>query len=303
MKKLISILALALCFCMVSTVGAQVVASQYSAKMAVSGYDTVAQSFVLEEDEFVQSIRAVVFSRYHSVDHPATLTILSGDGPYGGVIHRHSVRMKSLNKFYSEDVLQNSTSYGIEIMWGEVQENINSSEWGFDDLATTFEVGLFLPAGQYTFMFNLEDDDDSYTINSVDWVTSFTNCNELGGGCYEPYILNPYEGGRHYQGFNLMLHSHPDRDMGFEINRGEDISTSLPEPKPELSIRIVDGVLLVPSDWAGSTLSVTDAIGRQVASFATLRGEEAIQLVRDQVAILTLISTRGERHTTKVLVR
>ncbi len=301
MKKLISILALALCFCMVSTVGAQVVASQYSAKLAINGYDTVAQSFVLEEDEFVQSIRAVVFSRYHSVDHPATLTILSGDGPYGEVLHQHSVMMKSLNKFYSEDVLQNSTSYGIEMMWAEVQGNIDSSGWGFDELATTFEVGVFLPAGQYTFMFNLEDDGGAYTINSIDWVTSFTNCNEWP--CSAPYVLNPFESGRHYQGFNLMLHSNPDRDLAFEINRRYDISTSLPEPKPELSIRIVDGVLLVPSDWAGSTLSVTDAIGRQVASFATLRGGEAIQLVRDQVAILTLISTRGERHTTKVFVQ
>ncbi|MEZ4211207.1 MAG: hypothetical protein R3B39_02880 [Candidatus Paceibacterota bacterium] len=223
------------------------------------------------------------------------------DEPFGEVLWTSNVEYKGLSSFLPDaSLLEGSPTVLFSSYWNDlVISPVVYGDMSYRDIATTFPVNQSFEAGQIFVVLEL---DDYSSIDHTPVFSTFVNC--PGPWC-ENHI-DPYEGGDmisdnihslfpHHNGYSV--------DLPFEVVLGGDISTSLPELKAELSIRIVDGVLLVPSDWAGSTLSVTDAIGRQVASFATLRGEEAIQLVRDQVVILTLILPRGERHTTKVFVQ
>ncbi|MDQ5953128.1 MAG: hypothetical protein QG551_356, partial [Patescibacteria group bacterium] len=154
MKKLITIMFMALCFCMVPRVSAQdeyTTIGQTSALMNHDGFDTVAQSFTLDESSYVQMFRLVVFSRLHATDHPGTLTVVEGDGPRGPVVFTLPILVKGLNKFFPESMLDTLTPVEMEMLWTyDIQSQIDSGDIGFEDLETDFPVGEMLPAGQYT---------------------------------------------------------------------------------------------------------------------------------------------------------
>lgn len=300
MKKLIHISML--CFCMAFSVftyaqdNATTSIGQYSAKLAHSGYDTVAQSFLLEEEAFIESFRLVVFSRYNVADHPGVLSVIEGDGPYGDIVFQVPVLVKTLNKFFEEETLQNLTSTEIEYLWGDLQSSIDSEETVFEDMATTFPIGRQLPSGEYTVMVSL---DTSVTSSSgLRWITSFTNC--YSWPCSSPYNVDPYPNGTHYSGLDMMLLQNDARDMAFEVKLRQDVTTAISEQDEKLSLTISDGELVVPNDWAGGSLLVTDVLGREHASLSVLYGKERVSLPKDQVAIVSVLFQDGERRTAKV---
>lgn len=267
---------------------------QYSAKLAHSGYDTVAQSFLLEETSFVNSFRLVVFSRYNTTDHPATLSVLEGDGPYGNIVFQETLNVKSLNKFFSEDTLASLTSNSqMEYMWVEVQNLIDSDVLGFDQMATDFNVGQYFPAGQYTVMVTL----DTNIVNPFGyrWITSFTNC--YNWPCASPYNIDPYPNGTHYWGADLLGLQSNARDMAFEVNAREaGVSTNV----SDISNFFQGNVLTVPDDLSGSALFVHDVAGRELVSVASLVGGQQVQVPANQVVVVDIVSKEGVRKTTKL---
>lgn len=295
MKKLLTFLTLSFVFTL--QVNAQndfEPIGQYSAKLAHSGYDTVGQSFLLQESAYVENCRLVVFSRYSLFDHPAILSILEGDGPYGQVISQRAILVRGVNKFFSEDTLSSLTSaMQIENLWTELQISIDSGVLGFDELATTFPIGDYLPAGQYTLMVSL--DTTIVSAFGYRWITSFTNC--YNWPCASPYNIDPYPNGTHYWGLDMLLLQNDERDMAFEVNlRRQDISTNI----SEVSGYFQANTLTVPEDWVGSSLSVYDVAGREMLSLYSLRTGQQVSVPANQVVLLSLTSRTGVRKTVKV---
>lgn len=304
MKQLIPILAL--CFCMVQNTFAQddgtVSIGQYSAKLAHSGYDTVAQSFLLEESAFVESFRLSVFSRYSAVDHPGVLSVIEGDGPYGEVVFQVPILVKSLNKFFPEEELETLTIPEIESLWAyEIQGSIDSEERGFEEMSTTFTIGRHLPSGEYTVMVSL---DTSITHLGHRWITSFTNCYDWP--CANPYNVDPYSDGTFYGGINLVGLQIDERDMAFEVRFRPEITTSVGQSSgfSELKLPMRDGVVTIPDAFAGWHLLITDLIGRELVAVPSLVGGQSVNVesMINQVVIVRLLSKEAQRKTAKILV-
>ena len=303
MKKLISMMMfMALCFCMVPRVVAQsgyTSIGQTSALVSHSLYDTTAQSFTLDESSYVQMFRLVVFSRYHTTDHPGTLTVVKGDGPRGDtVMFELPILVKSLNKFFPESMLDTISLVEMEILWQyDIQSQIDSGDMGFEDLETDFPVGEMLPAGQYTVVVAL----DTTVTNSFGYrsVMSFTNCYDYP--CAPPFNTNPYVGGSHY--FGNQLFTDPDRDMAFQVRiLVENISTNVFEQVEErLALpSIYDGVMTAPASWSGQTLHLYDATGRELYNKLILGGE----MITIPTILLVVVSleSKTSRLTTKLIL-
>jgi len=263
---------------------------QYDAKLAVSGGDSTAQSFLFVGGS-LDSISIPVFSRYHPTDHAATLFVLDGDGVNGTVLHSQATTVKGLNKFYSEASLDTLSISELEVLWVQVQDSIDSGQFKFVDLATTFSVGQYFSSGSLTFLVVL---DSSVSSNGYRWVTAFANC--FSSFC-SPIVNNPYPNGIMYWGTNGSFGPKDlNADMAFEVFWHSTVGIK------KFEIPIQNGVLNVPLSWRGATLGIYDLSGRTLLLPSIVSFGQEFALPKNQVIFLRLVH-QGRTKTIKLLIR
>lgn len=292
MKKLLVILVLHVC--VASGVFSQNQASfgQYSVKLAMSGHDTAAQSFYFPGG-YLEKFRLAVVSRYNIEDHPATLTIMSGDGPYGSVVYQEDVLVKGINSFFpGADTLEFSSNSSLETFWTNAQNLIDGNVWDFDSMATDFEIGSYFQGGQYTVMVSL----DTNIVNQFGyrWILVYGNC--YTWPCPHPYDINPYLEGVYYQAYGSTTLADDRRDMAFEVVYREDLSTDVGENGTQI-FTVQDGSLIAPEN---GILEIFDSLGRKVDSKSVFSGD-ATPLPIGQMLLVVFTSTKGERQVARLI--
>jgi len=287
MKKLFSLFALTF-FLAVSAFGQEEgrFGSYVTGTIAQSSYDTVAQSFSFPGGR-LETMRVTVFSTVSPVNHPAKLSILSGDGPYGDMVHESLIEVPGLNKFYTPLELNVPNNAGFWSLWTGVSANIDSGLWGFDSLATEYSVDENFPPGTYTLMVTL--DTNVYNQFGRRSITSVINCYLALNHCPPPRVDNPYPDGRHYQS-QYLLQSPSDwqSDMAFEVvhRSGGTFVGGVSANDPY--IRVIDGRLVLQDSFLGASVFITDVIGRQLSPIQVF-GRDAIILPIGQVCVVTVM--------------
>lgn len=318
MKKLIPIVAL--CFCMVPSV---LTYSQESPNtfgntlhlemMHNASIDMIdqsgrflGQSFTLETGSYIESISFAVIEFYSLYGHAGMLTFYA-DEPFGEVLWSSDVEYQGLSRFVPDaTLLEGLPTDSFDAYWASLVLNpVISGEMSFRDVATTFPVNQFFEAGNIVAVLEL---DNYWGVDRAPVFLTFTNC--AGPWCQDQ--VDPYEGGGIVTDsvYNFFLNEDEPflntsiMDLAFEVKLRQDITTGVTRDSgySELALEIRNGVIVIPSTFVGSSLLVTDVLGRQHASFATLRGGEQISLLRDQATVISVIFTDGTQKTVKVLV-
>ncbi len=302
----------ALCFCMVLhtfTTYAQEHSNtfgntEYLETMQIPPIDTIdqsgrflGQSFILETTSFVESISFAVIECYSLYDHSGTLTLYANEA-FGEVLWTSEVNFPGLSRFVEDPAsFEGLPTVAFASHWNNsLMFPLLAGEKTFEDVATTFPVNQVFDPGVIVAVMEL---DNYHSIDRAPVFYTFPNC--VGFWCENP--IDPYTGGGMVtdEVYNFFVNTSEESammDLPFEVRLRGDISTSL----SELSVPVISGVLMVPDAWSGSSLLVTDILGREHISLTTLRGGETVSVVSNQVAIVTLTSPSGERKSVKVFV-
>lgn len=188
---------MALCMCIAEAGFSQEFGST-NIDLQVSGGNATAQSFYFPGG-MMELIEMAAFTRYQSTAHPAEFRIVTGDTPFGIPVFSHEAEVTALDRFYPVDSFLDSSIFGYELKWADIQLQIDTGALDLEDMLTGYPVNTMLPAGYYTAVLLL---DTNFSNNGYRWMTSFSNCIQDFGWCPN-YQLNPYLEGSLYWGADL----------------------------------------------------------------------------------------------------
>ena len=251
----------------------------------------LAQSITFEGGH-IEHIRFAMFDM-HSIDgHTGVIEFHEG-GPYGDLLWTEEFVFPGLGKLFSEEELAGVTSANqLPSFWNDAA----TAGLDFDSLATTFVVGEYFSSGLMTIVVRL---DNYQSIDRPPYLSSFGNCSDFW--CGSNTVLNPYPEGNFFRGLTLTSSVYPNTDLAFEVRYRPELSTGIGSKEASrFFVPVNAGHIIVPSDWFGSSLQVTDVAGREFVS-QVVYGGESLPVPQDQVLVVTL-TTSSARKSTKVFV-
>ena len=279
-----------------------VLGSYVTQTLAHSSNDSVAQSFHFPGG-YLSAVRLAIFSNVHHSDHPATLQIVSGDGPYGtDVVYQDDISVPGMNLFHpSQELLALTAPSQYWALLNAITDSMETGALAFDDLASQYEVGVFLTPGHYTVRVIL----DASMVNQFGArsVTSVINCYTGLIHC-SPLNDNPYPFGYHYQGLGMGLTYFgaplfPDRDMAFEVAYTSSKPTGIAHHQHQGQGPLIsEGAIQFREDMVGWSLNIHDSSGRLVLERTITQDVVALPT---GLYILTMIG-QGKKTTIKVFV-
>jgi hypothetical protein len=269
-----------------------------------STIQSLGQSFYHTEG-VIHSVRLTVMDMRAMNERPAQLTIyegLEGESPTGEVVVDTTVTLSGLNKFYSQEVIDGVTN-GTQAtaLWNDVMFSAIAGDHTFDEVQTEFVIDQYLPVGYYTMMISVDHDTpDVYNGGSEHYpqLYCFVNCANAYL-CQNDTVINPYSQGQLING-GTGGPAPPDLDMAFEVTI-KSIQTEVMDVSTQnLSITIENGLLLVPNDWNGDDVTISNLLGQSIYNGKVQTGQ-LIQLPKGQVSFVSRLHL-GKRQTAKVFV-
>ena len=271
----------------------EIESSQYLMQTCLLGPDTVGQSFYHSGSDSIYSISFAVHDLRAIEDRLGKLIIFAGEGLGGQIVFDTIISIPGINKFYPSWLMETVTNSNQDIsLWMSVRDSILSGYYTFEEVKTEYVINKYLPEGQYTVIVTTDKSfPDVYGSGEVyaPELACFLNCTRTSD-CGNDTVLNPYSYGQmvvvSQTSFNPL-----NKDLAFEVKTRQVLTEVTESDVNKFNVSIQDGDVLIPNDWQGADVLVSNVLG-QSRLYRKVQVGQLIRIFPKQVSIVCILRNR-----------